>query len=77
MGKAGIAIGILFFVTVTFAAITSSVSVMEAIVSGLMDKWKDFHNKKCSPVMIYIIVMRYHRMPWLQRILLNRYRTDL
>lgn len=40
MGKVGIAIGILFFVTVTFAAITSSVSVMEAIVSGLMDKWK-------------------------------------
>ena len=38
----GTAVGILFFVTVVFAALTSSVSVMEAIVSCVMDKfgWK-------------------------------------
>lgn len=39
MGGIGIIIGVLFFVMVTFAAVTSSVSVMEAIVTGLMDKW--------------------------------------
>ena len=38
MGKLGVVIGILFFVMVTFAAVTSSVSVMEAIVSGLMEE---------------------------------------
>ncbi|MBE5957455.1 MAG: sodium-dependent transporter [Lachnospiraceae bacterium] len=39
MGGAGTVIGIVFFLTVIFAAVTSSVSVMEAIVSGLMDKF--------------------------------------
>ncbi len=39
MGGFGNIIGILFFVMVSFAAITSAVSIMEAIVSGLMDKW--------------------------------------
>lgn len=37
MGAAGIFIGILFFLMVIFAAVTSAVSVMEAIVSSLMD----------------------------------------
>ena len=35
----GTMIGIVFFVTVAFAALTSSVSVMEAIVSSVMDKF--------------------------------------
>ena len=35
----GAIVGILFFVTVAFAALTSSVSIMEAIVSCLMDKF--------------------------------------
>lgn len=39
MGKIGIVIGILFFLMVAFAAITSSVSIMEAIVSSIMDKY--------------------------------------
>ena len=37
MGKAGTVVGVLFFLMVIFAAVTSSVSVMEAIVSSLMD----------------------------------------
>ena len=37
MGGVGTAIGVLFFITVVFAALTSSVSVMEAIVSSAMD----------------------------------------
>ena len=35
----GTAVGILFFMTVAFAALTSSVSIMEAIVSCAMDKF--------------------------------------
>lgn len=38
MGGVGNIIGIIFFVTVAFAALTSSVSIMEAIVSSFMDK---------------------------------------
>ena len=39
MGSAGRVIGIIFFLMVLFAALTSSMSVLEAIVSGLMDKF--------------------------------------
>ena len=38
-GLIGGAVGILFFLTVAFAALTSSVSIMEAIVSCCMDKF--------------------------------------
>ena len=56
MGPIGTVIGAAFFIMVTFAAITSSVSVMEAIVSGLMDR---FHlSRKVSAVIttVYAIV---------------------
>ena len=36
----GTIVGILFFLTVSFAALTSSVSIMEAIVSSAMDKFR-------------------------------------
>lgn len=49
MGKVGPVIGTLFFVMVAFAALTSSVSVMEAIVSGLMDRF-GFSRKKSSVI---------------------------
>ena len=39
MGGIGVFIGIVFFVTVFFAALTSSVSILEAIVSSAMDKF--------------------------------------
>lgn len=39
MGKVGNVIGCLFFAMVLFAAITSAVSVMEAVVSSLMDRF--------------------------------------
>lgn len=39
MGKIGSVIGVLFFLMVIFAAVTSSVSIMEAIVSSIMDKF--------------------------------------
>ena len=40
MGNIGNLIGCLFFAMVLFAAITSSISIMEAVVSSLMDKFK-------------------------------------
>ena len=46
MGGIGGIVAILFFVTVSFAAVTSSVSIMEAIVSSFVDK---FHvNRKAA-----------------------------
>ena len=36
----GTIVGVLFFLTVSFAALTSSVSIMEAIVSCVMDKFR-------------------------------------
>ena len=40
MGPIGTAVGIIFFITVAFAALTSSVSIMEAIVASAIDKFK-------------------------------------
>lgn len=47
MGTMGTFIGILFFIMVAFAAVTSAVSIMEAIVSSLVDKFH-FSRKKSS-----------------------------
>ena len=49
----GSIVGIAFFVTVAFAALTSSVSVMEAIVSSVMDKFH-FDRKKASLIVAAI-----------------------
>ena len=39
MGKAGAVVGVVFFLMVTFAALTSCISIMEAIVSSFMDHY--------------------------------------
>lgn len=57
MGTFGSVIGVLFFLMVVFAAITSSVSVMEAIVSSLMDRFSWSRNKSTTVVLIYTIVL--------------------
>ena len=51
MGSIGKILGPIFFLIVAFAAITSSVSVMEAIVSGMMDAF-GFSRKKSSALVI-------------------------
>ena len=56
MGKAGGVIGFLFFLMVTFAAVTSSVSVMEAIVSSTMDKFHLSRKKSTLLVTVYAII---------------------
>lgn len=39
MGKIGVFVGCIFFLMVLFAALTSAVSIMEAVVSSFMDKF--------------------------------------
>ena len=56
MGAAGPYIGILFFLMVIFAAITSAVSVMEAIVSSLMDFLKWSRHKSTLIVAAYGLI---------------------
>lgn len=49
MGRIGNLVGCLFFAMVLFAALTSAVSVMEAVVSSLMDK---FHMSRTRAVLV-------------------------
>lgn len=53
MGGAGTFVGILFFAMVLFAALTSAVSIMEAVVASLMDK---FHISRVKAAIIETVV---------------------
>lgn len=53
MGKAGNIIGCMFFAMVLFAAVTSAVSVMEAIVSSFMDK---FHMTRTKAALLESVI---------------------
>lgn len=53
MGGIGNLIGFLFFAMVLFAALTSAVSVMEAVVSSLMDK---FHLSRIKAAVIETVI---------------------
>lgn len=57
MGGIGNVIGFLFFLMVAFAAVTSSVSIMEAIVSSIMDRFGFSRKKSAVIVLIYAIVV--------------------
>lgn len=56
MGPIGTAVGLLFFLMVTFAAVTSAVSVMEAIVSSIMDHFKLSRKKSVCFVTLYAFI---------------------
>lgn len=56
MGGIGKIIGLVFFLVLSFAAITSSVSVMEAIVSSIMDKFGFSRRKSSLIVVVYTLV---------------------
>ncbi len=56
MGLVGKIVAPVFFLIVSFAAITSSVSVMEAIVSSLMDAFHISRNKGSVIVIIYTLI---------------------
>lgn len=53
MGKAGNVVGVMFFAMVLFAALTSAVSVMEAVVSSFMDQ---FHVTRVKAAVIETII---------------------
>ncbi|MCU6763603.1 Na+-dependent transporters of the SNF family [uncultured Roseburia sp.] len=53
----GMIIGTLFFVLVFFAALTSSISIMEAIVSSFMDKFKMTRLKACIITIVICILL--------------------
>lgn len=57
MGVAGRFIGLIFFLIVSFAALTSCVSIMEAIITGLMDKWHLSRKVSTAAATIYTLVM--------------------
>ena len=56
MGVVGTVVGIVFFVMVLFAAITSSVSIMEAIVASLMDRFGWKRNTSTIIVLVYALI---------------------
>ncbi len=56
MGTVGTVIGILFFLMVLFAAITSSVSIMEAIVSSFMDRFGLKRTQTTLLVFVYVLI---------------------
>lgn len=57
MGGIGKLVGLVFFVIVSFAAVTSSVSIMEAIVSSMMDFFHMERKKASVIVAIYTFIM--------------------
>ncbi|SFQ19095.1 neurotransmitter:Na+ symporter, NSS family [Lachnospiraceae bacterium XBB1006] len=68
MGFAGNIIGALFFAMVFFAALTSSVSIMEAVVSSFMDqfgwsrKGASFIEGACSLILGVIVCLGYNKL---------------
>ncbi|MGI6017275.1 MAG: sodium-dependent transporter [Marvinbryantia sp.] len=57
MGSIGGLIGTMFFLMVAFAAVTSSVSIMETIVSSIMDKFHYSRKKSTILVTVYGILI--------------------
>ena len=57
MGTVGHFIGAAFFVLVVFAALTSSISLLEALTSSVMDKFRWERKKSCIIVMIISAVI--------------------
>ncbi|MBR3796661.1 MAG: sodium-dependent transporter [Clostridia bacterium] len=57
MGGVGSFIGIVFFVMVVFAALTSSVSIMEALVSGVQDKMHVSRRKATMGISLLTLLM--------------------
>ncbi|MDE7363883.1 MAG: sodium-dependent transporter [Ruminococcus sp.] len=56
MGSIGKIVGLIFFLILSFAAVTSSVSVMEAIVSSIMDKFGLSRRKSSLIVIVYTLI---------------------
>ena len=57
MGKIGPVIAVLFFVLVLFAAVTSCVSIAEAIISSICDRFKVSRKNSCAVTTIYTLIV--------------------
>lgn len=57
MGGIGTLVGLVFFVMVLFAALTSSVSILEAMVSSLMDRRGMTRRRACALCGIYALAL--------------------
>ncbi len=57
MGGIGKAVGLIFFITVFFAAITSSVSVLEAITASVIDKFHIARGKAVALITAFALIM--------------------
>ena len=57
MGGVGQVIAVIFFVMVVFAALTSSISIMEAVVSSFMDQFHLSRSKSTLIVTVYALVI--------------------
>ena len=66
MGAIGNIVGAVFFIMVLLAALTSSISVMEAVVSGLIDRFKWSRHKAviieftCSIILGIVVCLGYN-----------------
>ncbi len=57
MGGAGQVVGLLFFLLVLFAALTSSISLMETVVSVVMDRFGIGRKLACILVLVYLFLL--------------------
>ena len=57
MGAIGPVVGVVCFVMVLFAALTSSVSIMEAVTASVMDKWNMGRKKACTIVLLLTLLL--------------------
>ena len=57
MGDIGVVVAIIFFIMVVFAALTSSISIMEALVSSAMDKLHVTRKKATVIVALIALVL--------------------
>jgi len=57
MGQAGPVIGLIFFLLVLFAALTSSISLMETVVSVFMDRFKLSRRKAAAATLVLSLLL--------------------
>lgn len=55
--KGGAFVGIVFFILTLFAALTSSVSLLESVTSIFMDKWNLTRKKSIAMILIFSIIV--------------------
>ncbi len=57
MGKIGVVVGFVFFFMVLFAALTSAISLMEAIVSSMIDRFKWSRRRSTAAAVLLVLIV--------------------